>query len=180
MAVDKEFLFGNPPSFEQFVNNGPISILRASRLSATHFNTQTSFLFDEDWCPMVDFIGKLETFESDFLHILKVLDVPELWRGYEKYGVKGHVGNDPNLFGTHYKRRNPIVFTEEMEKKLLTREAADFEYFGYTFPKQTTQMHAESIWSFEMKSLHENRDLARERRLMRTHLTRREYFHQRR
>ena len=134
MATASDFLRRptlSPPPLEQFVYEGPSSMTLVSKLARSHYNPQTAFLFDMEGCPTVDFIGHLETFDRDMLYILRKLDVPELWKGYEKYGFRGHAGNDPNVFGTKYKQTHSVDFTDEMKRSVYTRYYSDFVRLGY-------------------------------------------------
>ncbi len=133
MATSNVFIQRNPPSFEQFMNEGPVIMTpTVSRLAKSHYASQSSFIFDTFGCPTVDFIGRLETFDRDMMYILEQLNAPELWNGYKKYCFRGHVGNDPNVFGTKYKNSHSIELTEEMRRNFYMRSFVDFAMFGYS------------------------------------------------
>jgi hypothetical protein len=132
MATSEFFLQRTPPSFEEFILQGPASLNHTiTSLSYVHFVPQSTFLFDENGCPGVDFIGHLESFDCDMMYILNVLNIPELWSAHKKYGFRGHAGNDPNIFGTKYKAKHAISFTHDMLRSLYEREHSDFTKLGY-------------------------------------------------
>jgi hypothetical protein len=96
-------------------------------------------------CPMVDFIGHLETFDRDMLYILEHLDSEELWKGYERYGFHGHVGKDPNVYGTKYKKTHSADFTDEMKRTLYGQLYLDFIRLGYSMDLPLDAMEAAAI-----------------------------------
>ena len=49
---------------------------KASRLSRVHWAPQTQFITDRNGCPAVDFVGRLEQAEYDFLQVVQLLGSP--------------------------------------------------------------------------------------------------------
>jgi hypothetical protein len=66
------------------------------------------------------------------LYILRVLNVPELWKGYEKYGFDVGRESDPNVFGTKYRKNHTIEFAEDVIQRFYERNMLDFVNFGYS------------------------------------------------
>jgi hypothetical protein len=72
-------------SFEQFVLVEPKRRRYMSRTSPSHYRPQTSFLFDQNECPVFDFIGRLERFDQDLQIVLDRIGSPELQRYYDAH-----------------------------------------------------------------------------------------------
>ncbi len=123
---------GEKPTLESFVKT-PLIAARGSRLAHGHFHKQYDFVFNRQGCPVVDFIGHLETYERDFYFVLGKLDAPELWEGFANYSFYGHRGADPNVFGTNLRKelKEALVFTKEMEDVIYERMPRDYEWLGY-------------------------------------------------
>lgn len=123
---------GERPSLEEFVRS-PLSASHGSRLARAHFHNQYDFVFNHQGCPVVDFVGHLETYFRDFYYVLRKIDSPELWEGFERYSFYGHRGNDPNVFGTNLRRelKDALVFTPEMEEIIYNRHPKDYTHLGY-------------------------------------------------
>lgn len=120
------------PTLAEFVDN-PNVAGKTSKLSKSHYRNQADFVLNRQRCPVVDFIGHLETYERDFYFILKKLDSDELWEGFKKYSFYGHRGNDPNVFGSNLKKehKDKMLFTREMENIIYNRFPDDYNLFGY-------------------------------------------------
>lgn len=159
MATSDGFVGKYPPTLDEFVRDGPDAMHMKSSLSPTHYASQTSFLFDSHGCPTVDFIGHLETFERDMLYILRILNIPELWRGYEMYGFDVGRESDPNVFGTKYRKEHTIELTEEAKEKFYERNMIDFVNFGYSldpppYHDRTASYFEESVTLRRIRTRH--------------------------
>jgi hypothetical protein len=126
------------PPFYEFCALSPSVVTHHTRLSVSHFFPQSAFLIDPDGCPFVNYIGHLESMEADFLYILHYLNARELWDGYAKYGIRGHVGNDPNQYGSKLRSASFVTFSEEMRHGIMRVFRDDFIHFGYPVPSNST------------------------------------------
>lgn len=134
MATAPKFWKGNAtrPPLETFVRT-PHKFMKDSRLSTVHIRPQYDFVFSHSGCPVVDFVGHLETYNRDFYYILTKLNATALWEGFERYSFHGHRGDDPNVFGSKLRREHAdlIAYTPEMEDILYHRQPRDFDMLGY-------------------------------------------------
>lgn len=102
-------------SFEDFVLN---YLTRKQVLDLIHFQPQSKFLMDESNNIMVDFIGRYENLEKDFLHITRQLNT--------KVGLP-HINK--TIGNVDYRS----VYTDEMKKRVAEVYQDDIKLFNYTF-----------------------------------------------
>ena len=92
----------------------------------THFGqyTQTSFLVDREGMLDMDFIGRFETLQDDFEHVMKHLGVED-WEPT----IALNVSNRMYHYGDFY--------TPELVKMVAEHSAEDIKNFGYTYATNT-------------------------------------------
>jgi hypothetical protein len=110
-------LFYPKMSFEDFLK--AVSII-PDAIADEHFKSQASFLWDKDGNQLVDFIGKLESLESDFHYVSKkhnfnVNVLPHLKKSKER--------------NHNYQRH----YTDETKKLVTKRYEKDIRLLGYSF-----------------------------------------------
>jgi hypothetical protein len=64
--------------FDRFVQMGYAERRRVSIVSPSHYSPQVNFLFDENSCPVFDYLGRLEQFDHDMQIIINQIQSPEL------------------------------------------------------------------------------------------------------
>lgn len=96
-------------TFEDFVKNG---LLQKEIKNWIHFKPQHSFVTDKNNNLVVDFIGKLETIDKDFLSLKKILNKENC-----------------SLLHLNKTEKNPLVLNEEIKKIIVFHYKKDFELF---------------------------------------------------
>ena len=120
-------------SFDEFVMN-PRRRRRVTMMSSSHYLPQTSFLFNQNGCPSVDFFGRLEHFDDDMNVLLTHLKVPEMDNQMKLQGGKMR---QENTWGTNGKKtrlsgdlRN-AYHSKELVDHAVNEFKADFLLLGY-------------------------------------------------
>ena len=78
-----------PVSFDKFATMTRGERRDTSKTSPTHYNPQVNFLMDHSYCPVFDFLGRLERFRDDMQIILNQIQSPDLQAYFTSTG-----GND--------------------------------------------------------------------------------------
>lgn len=102
-------------SFKDFVLN---HLSKKQVLDIIHFQPQSKFLLDESMNIMVDFIGRYESLEKDFLYVTHQLNV---------------TASLPHINKTTGKIDYRSVYTDEMKEKVAEVYQDDIKIFNYTF-----------------------------------------------
>ncbi|MBO9483083.1 sulfotransferase family 2 domain-containing protein [Salinisphaera sp. G21_0] len=111
---DKEFsrkFISKYKSFEDFITNG---LQEDSIKNWIHFIPQCDFLINHDGLIDVDFIGKLENIEIDFIEVC------------EKLNIKRSL-----CFENRTKQKKSVLYTKNMKEIVNTIYKNDFELLGY-------------------------------------------------
>lgn len=110
-------------SFQNFVKMAPIERKKYSKIHPSHYKQQTDFIFSKSYCPVFDFLGRVEHFDEDMRTILEHLNAKEMidyllksggvepantWGSNKKKSLKGNLGseygvNETNKVATYYK-----------------------------------------------------------------------------
>ncbi len=94
-----------------------------------HWRSQNNFIMDKEGHLLVDFIGKLETFEQDVARLWQLKQLPEV-----TFLNLNNNGERINLSNKKLKSKKNVycdLFTERTEQIIRERYAKDFELFGY-------------------------------------------------
>jgi chondroitin 4-sulfotransferase 11 len=117
-------------SFEDFVNFLTIGRGRFDFLSDRHWMSQHKFLIDKSGKILVDYIGKLENIDSDFMKVCKKIGLPNI--ELPKYNTRFDWGVDikNNEAGPSYYRS---YYTDKTRKLISRRYKKDISLFNYEF-----------------------------------------------
>ncbi len=85
-----------------------------------HFRSQTSFIVDSNFRPFVDFVGKYENIQNDFLRVCQSLQIPGISLRHTNKTKKGHYSS---------------YYSEETRDIVARRYEDDIRMFGYSFEK---------------------------------------------
>ncbi len=120
-------------SFDQFILH-PEERSKYTKMSPSHYVPQTSFLFDRNGCPAIDFLGRVEHFDEDMNVLLKHLNVPEL---DAQMKLQGGTMKSENTWGTNGKKsrlggdlRN-AYHSQELVDKAVGTYSRDFQLLGF-------------------------------------------------
>lgn len=119
--------------FETFVLN---KVLRkkSTRMSKYHYLPQEWFLFDENNCPIFDFLGRLEHVEEDMSYVLEKIDSPELKRVFlaqNKTILKLNTRGQKRRQQFHGDDLNLIYENDALRRTVAEEFANDFRLLGY-------------------------------------------------
>lgn len=98
-----------------------------------HYDTQESFLFSDDWCPMFDFVGRVEHFDEDMSRVLTHLNATKMLKHLESIG--GQI-IPANSWGADKKKSIGGGLRKEYSMPQVVDRVAsdyrkDFELLGY-------------------------------------------------
>ncbi|MES0488500.1 MAG: sulfotransferase family protein [Leptospirales bacterium] len=115
-------LYHNMPfkEFVHFLLEGPGS----DRKGNTHWISQHKFLYHKENC-LVDFIGKFENLNEDYLKVMKQIGLNAADLPYVDPAGKSKIKHDPYSYRKHY--------TDETRDIVAMRYAKDIDLFSYTF-----------------------------------------------
>jgi chondroitin 4-sulfotransferase 11 len=108
----------NSSTFEEFIRNCTDEVRMKEGVSYSFAYNQLDYITDENGDLLIDFVGRVENFETD---IRKVLDV---------IGIKQEtIPRNNSSTHKHYSE----FYTPETERIVRERFKRDIEYFGYEF-----------------------------------------------
>lgn len=120
-------------SFENFVLNNRLR-KHATRMSSDHYLPQVDFLFNQNECPIFDFLGKLENLEEDMSYILdKIgsLELQEFFQSQNKEIERKNTWGDTRRKQIHNDDLRLAYENEEVRRAVAEEFAQDFRLLGY-------------------------------------------------
>jgi sulfotransferase famil protein len=114
------YALDNGSTFEEFIRNcnGEVRMKHGVKYSFAH--NQLDYVADEDGNLLVDFIGRVENFQSDMRKVLDTIDVEQ--QVIPRKNSSAHA---------HYSE----FYTPETETIVRERFKRDIEFFGYEFER---------------------------------------------
>ncbi|CAB9516171.1 expressed unknown protein [Seminavis robusta] len=117
-------------------------------MDAVHCQPQYYFLFNEQDCPVFDYLGHLETFATDLKTVVDMIDSPELTQHYQQWTLNSTAINNSGLhkekstsFGSKQKEAQHggslrLAYESasgegDLQQVVAKEYAKDFELLGY-------------------------------------------------
>lgn len=126
-------------SFQKFVMMAPIERKKYSKLHSSHYKQQSDFIFSRNYCPVFDFLGRVEHFDEDMQTILDHLKAKEMIH----YLLKSGGVQPANTWGSNKKKSLKGNLESEYGvdevNKVATDYKTDFDLLGYDNSAVPTQ-----------------------------------------
>jgi hypothetical protein len=125
----RRYVLDNSSTFEEFIRNctDEVEIKEGIRYSFAY--NQLDYVTDEEGGLLVDFIGRVENFETDIRKVLDRIDIGQRAIPHENRSSHKHYSE---------------MYTPDTEMIVRERFKRDIEYFGYEFERPHTALGAES------------------------------------
>ena len=120
-------------SFSTFVLTEPKKRKAFTKMSPSHYFSQTDFTFSKDSCPSFDFLGRVEHFDQDMRTILERINSKEMIDYLDSIG--GTV-NPVNTWGSNKKKSTSgglqaEYSSPEIQDRVVDTYKRDFDLLGY-------------------------------------------------
>ena len=120
-------------SFSKFVMTEPKKRKAFTKMSPSHYLSQTDFTFSKDSCPSFDFLGRVEHFDQDMRTILERINSKEMIDYFDSIG--GTV-NPVNTWGSNKKKSTSgglqaEYSSPEIRDRVADTYKRDFDLLGY-------------------------------------------------
>lgn len=118
--------------FQRFVKLTPKERKKYTKMHASHYFSQSDFIFSRGGCPSFDFLGRVEHFDEDMRTILEHLNAKEMINYLDKKG-----GVQPaNTWGSSKKKSTggdlrKEYTSQEVVSAVATTYNQDFQLLGY-------------------------------------------------